>query len=54
MCEIEDGLKLTGTHESKNLPVKKCLSRQRRYNNLTNEQVESIQTETDRIWNDLK
>lgn len=54
LYEIVDGLQYRITYRSKGLPVEEYLSAQGRFSHLTTEQIESIQTEADRIWNDLK
>jgi pyruvate/2-oxoacid:ferredoxin oxidoreductase beta subunit len=54
LYEIIDGLKYQITYHSKELPVEEYLSVQGRYAHLTPEQIKSIQTETDRSWQDLK
>jgi pyruvate/2-oxoacid:ferredoxin oxidoreductase beta subunit len=54
LYEIIGGLKYQITYESKGLPVEEYLSVQGRYKHLTAQQIRSIQTETDRTWQDLK
>jgi pyruvate/2-oxoacid:ferredoxin oxidoreductase beta subunit len=54
LYEIIDGLHYQITYQSKGLPVEEYLSVQGRYRHLTPKQIKSIQTETDRNWNDLK
>lgn len=54
LYEIEDGLRYTINHEPLGLPVEKYLMTQGRYKHLKPEQIESIQAETDRTWNDLR
>ena len=54
LYEIEDGLKYTITHDTRNLPVEKYLMTQGRYKHLKEEQIENIQAETDRSWADLQ
>ncbi|MGD8880304.1 MAG: hypothetical protein PVI82_00345 [Desulfobacterales bacterium] len=53
LYEAIDGLQYRLTYHSKELPVEDYLSVQGRYAHLTSEQVESIQAETDRAWQDL-
>ncbi|OGP53528.1 MAG: 2-ketoisovalerate ferredoxin oxidoreductase [Deltaproteobacteria bacterium RBG_13_52_11] len=50
LYEIEDGLKFTINHVSRNLPVEKYLMLQGRYRHLKKEHIEAIQAETDRAW----
>lgn len=54
LYEIIGGLEYHVTYHSKGLPVEQYLSVQGRYSHLTPEQIESIQAETDRAWQDLK
>ena len=54
LYEIEDGLKYTITHDTRNLPVEKYLMTQGRYKHLKEEQIEDIQKETDRALADLQ
>jgi pyruvate/2-oxoacid:ferredoxin oxidoreductase beta subunit len=54
LYEIEDGLRFTINHDSRNLPVEKYLMVQGRYKHLKPDQIQSIQAETDRAWTDLK
>lgn len=54
LYEIIDGLHYQITYRSKGLPVEEYLSVQGRYRHLTPEQIQSIQTETDRSWQALK
>jgi pyruvate ferredoxin oxidoreductase beta subunit/2-oxoisovalerate ferredoxin oxidoreductase beta subunit len=54
LYEIIDGLKYQITYNSKGLPVEEYLSVQGRYAHLSSEQIKSIQSETDRAWQDLK
>jgi pyruvate ferredoxin oxidoreductase beta subunit/2-oxoisovalerate ferredoxin oxidoreductase beta subunit len=54
LYEIIDGLQYRITYHSKGLPVEDYLSAQGRYSHLRPDQMDSIQTETDRIWQDLK
>jgi pyruvate/2-oxoacid:ferredoxin oxidoreductase beta subunit len=54
LYEIIDGLQYRITYWSKGLPVEEYLSAQGRFSHLTTEQINSIQTEADRTWNDLK
>jgi len=54
LYEIEDGLRYTINHESRNLPVEKYLMVQGRYKHLKPDNIQSIQAETDRAWTDLK
>jgi len=54
LYEIIDGLQYRITYHSKGLSVENYLSVQGRYNHLRPDQMDSIQTETDRIWQDLK
>jgi pyruvate ferredoxin oxidoreductase beta subunit/2-oxoisovalerate ferredoxin oxidoreductase beta subunit len=54
LYEITDGLHYRLNYMSKGLPVEQYLSIQGRYANLTPEQIQSIQAETDRAWQALK
>jgi pyruvate ferredoxin oxidoreductase beta subunit/2-oxoisovalerate ferredoxin oxidoreductase beta subunit len=54
LYEITDGLHYRLNYMSKALPVEQYLSVQGRYANLTPEQIQSIQAETDRAWQALK
>ena len=54
LYEIFDGLTYQMNYNSKGLPVEEYLSVQGRYAHLTPEQIQSIQAETDRSWQDLK
>ena len=54
LYEIEDGLRYTINHDSRNLPVEKYLMVQGRYKHLKPDNIQSIQAETDRAWTDLK
>ncbi|GAH16936.1 unnamed protein product, partial [marine sediment metagenome] len=54
LYEIIDGLQYQITYHSKGLPVEEYLSVQGRYAHLTPDQIKSIQSETDRAWQDLK
>lgn len=54
LYEIVDGLRYTLNHHSKNLPVERYLTVQGRFRHLTPDQVEAVQTETDRAWSDLR
>ena len=51
LYEIFDGLEYTINHASKNLPVE-TLSLQGRYERLGPKEIESVQAETDRAWNE--
>jgi pyruvate/2-oxoacid:ferredoxin oxidoreductase beta subunit len=53
LYEIEDGVNYTLNYESKGLPVETYLGVQGRYKHLKSENVETIQKETDRTWNEL-
>jgi len=53
LYEIIDGLEYRITYNSKGLPVEDYLSVQGRYKHLKPEQIKSIQSETDRAWQDL-
>jgi pyruvate/2-oxoacid:ferredoxin oxidoreductase beta subunit len=53
LYEIMDGLEHRITYNSKGLPVEDYLSVQGRYKHLKPEQIKSIQSETDRAWQDL-
>jgi len=53
LYEIVDGLHYTINHESRSLPVETYLMMQGRYKHLGQEEVQAIQTETDRAWADL-
>jgi pyruvate ferredoxin oxidoreductase beta subunit/2-oxoisovalerate ferredoxin oxidoreductase beta subunit len=54
LYEIEDGVKYTINHEPRGLPVEKYLMTQGRYKHLKSDQIEIIQEETDRSWEDLQ
>lgn len=54
LYEIIDGLQYRITYHSKGLPVEEYLSAQGRYSHLGPDQIDSIQTETVRSWQDLK
>ncbi len=54
LYEIIDGLQYQITYFSKGLAVDEYLAIQGRYAHLTSEQIESIQTATDRNWQYLK
>jgi pyruvate ferredoxin oxidoreductase beta subunit/2-oxoisovalerate ferredoxin oxidoreductase beta subunit len=54
LYEIFDGLTYQINYNPKGLPVEEYLSVQGRYAHLTPEQIQSIQAETDRSWQDLK
>jgi pyruvate/2-oxoacid:ferredoxin oxidoreductase beta subunit len=54
LYEILDGQNYQITYNSKGLPVEEYLSAQGRYKHLTSDQVQSIQSETDRNWQNLK
>ncbi len=54
LYEIIDGTEFTITHDSKNLPVETYLSLQGRYKHLTQNEIQEIQRETDRLWSDLR
>jgi pyruvate/2-oxoacid:ferredoxin oxidoreductase beta subunit len=53
LYEIEDGVNYTLNYESKGLPVEMYLGQQGRYKHLKPENIETIQKETDRNWNEL-
>jgi pyruvate/2-oxoacid:ferredoxin oxidoreductase beta subunit len=53
LYEIVDGIHYTINHESRSLPVETYLMMQGRYKHLGQEEVQAIQTETDRAWADL-
>jgi pyruvate/2-oxoacid:ferredoxin oxidoreductase beta subunit len=53
LYEIMDGLKYTINHQSQGLPVERYLGMQGRYAHLREEEIKSIQEETDRAWKDL-
>lgn len=54
LYEIIDGLTYKISYKSKGLPVEKYLAIQGRYSHLKPEQIKSIQSETNQIWQDLK
>lgn len=54
LYEIENGLKYTINHSSRNLPVEKYLMAQGRFKHLDPDQIRTIQAETDRAWDDLR
>ncbi len=53
LYEIVDGLDYNINHVSKSLPVETYLSLQGRYKHLGEEEIETIQTEANRFWQDL-
>lgn len=50
LFEIEGGLKYTLTHKERTLPVKDYLGTQKRYRNLTEEQIAAIENDVDEEW----
>lgn len=54
LYEIEDGGTYTINHNSRGLPVEEYLSVQGRYGHLTEEEIRTMQAETDQAWQDLK
>ena len=54
LYEIVNGLEYTINHESKCLPVETYLSLQGRFKHLGPEEIQSIQSEADRAWAELK
>jgi pyruvate/2-oxoacid:ferredoxin oxidoreductase beta subunit len=54
LYEMVDGLSVTITRESRNLPVETYLSLQGRYKHLAGEEVTEIQMETERAWSELQ
>ncbi len=53
LYEIVDGLEYTINHQSQGLPVDRYLEMQGRYAHLGEEEIKSIQEETERAWKDL-
>ncbi len=54
LYEVEYGRKYTLNHIPRRLPVQEYLSKQGRYNHLTDEQIKSIQAEADEEWDRLQ
>jgi pyruvate ferredoxin oxidoreductase beta subunit/2-oxoisovalerate ferredoxin oxidoreductase beta subunit len=54
LYEIFDGTEYTLNYASKGLPVETYLSLQGRFSHLTGEDVQAVQWETDRFWENLK
>ena len=54
LYEIYGGLKYTINYHSRHLPVEKYLNLQGRYKHLKEEEINTIQAEVDRSWNDLQ
>lgn len=53
LYEIRNGEDYTITHQPKNLPVDTCLLAQGRFSHLTRLDLEAIQREVHRSWDDL-
>jgi pyruvate/2-oxoacid:ferredoxin oxidoreductase beta subunit len=53
LYEIRNGRDYTITHQSKNLPVDTYLMAQGRFSHLTRRELQAIQREVDRDWDDL-
>jgi len=54
LYEILDGLHYTLNYRSQNLPVETYLKMQGRFKHLGEEEIQTVQAETDRAWADLQ
>ena len=54
LYEIEDGIRYTINHRPRARPVEDYLSVQGRYRHLAGDQINAVQAEVDRSWEDLE